>query len=303
MAEDKIIVPQQDPDERRERIESAVGLAALQRELVALLDEMINSYLAPGAADEVHEHLEVLRVLLKSQVAGYLEYIVERTTLSATTSPMYEDEVGPQPPLATSLRSLTESGAMTPGQAARLADYVSEHRTLLVFGDRATGKSTLLNALIELVSVDERFVSIEHTDHLPALKDRSFCVRLSVSDDTDLDSLFAKALRMHPSRIVIGEIHGDEILFLLNALKKSSGVGGFCTLRADSVHKAVARVVRQMELHLNAADSKRLVGETRPVLIHMRSDERGAPRLAAIWSVEGADTNGEIVLGEQATQD
>jgi Flp pilus assembly CpaF family ATPase len=299
----KSIVPEQDPGERRELIESAVGLASLQRELVALLDEMINSYLAPDAGDEVHEHLEVLRVLLKSQVAAYLEYIVERNTLSATTSPMYEGEVALQQPLKTSLRSLTEGGTLTPGQAARLADYVSERRTMLVFGDRATGKSTLLNSLIELVSVDERFVSIEHTDHLPALKDRSFCVRLSVNDDTDLDSLFAKALKMQPSRIVIGEIHGDEILFLLNALKKSTGVGGFCTLRADSVHKAVARVVRQMQLHLNAADSKRLVGETRPVLVHMRSDEQGAPRLAAIWSVEGADANGEIVLSEQATQD
>jgi hypothetical protein len=303
MADKKAIIPDQDPDERRELIESAVGLAALQRELVALLDEMINSYLAPEAADEVHEHLEVLRVLLKSQVAAYLDYIVERTTLTVSTSPMYEDQVGPQAPPTTSLRSLIEGGTLTSGQAARLADYVSDHRTLLVFGDRATGKSTLLNALIEIVSVDERFVSIEHVDHLPALKDRSFCVRLSVGDDTDLDSLFAKALKMQPSRIVIGEIHGDEILFLLNALKKSPGVGGFCTLRADSVHKAVARVVRQMQMHVNAADSKRLVGETRPVLVHMRSDEQGAPRLAAIWSVEGADANGEIVLSEQATQD
>jgi hypothetical protein len=301
--DEKTIVSEEDPDERRERIESAVGLAALQRELIALLDEMINSYLAPDASDDVREHLEVLRVLLKSQVAGYLDYIVERTTLSVSTSPMYQDEVGLQPPPSTSLASLAQGGTLTTAQAARLAGCVSDHRTVLVFGDRATGKSTLLNALIEIVSVDERFVSIEHVDHLPALKDRSFCVRLSVTDDTDLDALFAKALKMHPSRIVIGEIHGDEILYLLNALEKNPQIGGFCTLRADSVHKAVARVVRQMELHVNAADAKRLVGETRPVLVHMRSDEQGAPRLAAIWSVEGADANGEIVLSEHATQD
>jgi hypothetical protein len=31
----------------------------------------------------------------------------------------------------------------------------------------------------------------------------------------------------------------------------------------------------------------------------MRSDEQGLPRLAALWSVEGLDANGEILLGEE----
>ena len=107
---------------------------------------------------------------------------------------MYEDEVKAQAPLSTTLKGLVDGGTLDAGQAARLADYVNVRRTLLIFGDRATGKSTLLNALLELISVDERFVSIEQHDHLPALEERSFCVRLSVDDDTDLDSLFTMTL-------------------------------------------------------------------------------------------------------------
>ena len=296
MADEPDIAPQQSTDLTPRDV---AGLQALRDELVPLLDEMIASYVTPGVSDEVREHLEVLRVLLKAQAFSYLEHITSRTRLDTSTSTMYENEVKAQAPLSTTLKGLVETGTLDAAQAARLADYVSNRRTLLIFGDRATGKSTLLNALLEMISVDERFVSIEQQDHLPALEDRSFCVRLSVDDDTDLDSLFTKALKMQPNRIVIGEVHGDEILFLLNALKTHPQVGGFCTLRADSVHKAVAKLVRQMELHISAGDAKRLVGDTRPVLVHLRSDEKGLPRLAAIWSVEGVDAGNEIVLSEQ----
>ena len=70
-------------------------------------------------------------------------------------------------------------------------------------------------------------------------------------------------------------------------------------MRADSVHLAVAKLLRQMELHVAAPDARRLVGETRPNLVHMRSDERGESRLAAIWGVEGLDSAGEILLHEE----
>ena len=65
------------------------------------------------------------------------------------------------------------------------------------------------------------------------------------------------------------------------------------------MHKAVAKLLRQMELHVAAPEARQLVGDTRPVLVHMRSDERGDSRLAAIWGVEGLDAAGEILLHEE----
>ena len=58
----------------------------------------------------------------------------------------------------------------TGGQGAKLAQFVGDRRTLVIFGERATGKSTLLNSLFELVSVDDRFVAIERGPDLPALQ-------------------------------------------------------------------------------------------------------------------------------------
>ncbi len=50
----------------------------------------------------------------------------------------------------------------------------------------------------------------------------------------------------------------------------------------------------------DAADAREQVARVRPVFVHMHSDEKGRPRLAAIWSVEGLD-GGEIVLREVRT--
>ncbi|MGZ4199397.1 MAG: ATPase, T2SS/T4P/T4SS family [Thermoleophilia bacterium] len=300
MTDTDIIAPRESADDREERRARGSAMARLEREVIAMLDEMINQFRAEPLGEEPREYLDALRVLLKSQVTAYTAYLASRRdALSSTTSTMYADELSPAGPVPTTLRGLIEGRTMTTAQAARLASYVSDRRTLLIFGDRATGKSTLLNALLELVPVDERLVSIEHTDHLPALQNRSFCVRLSVDDDADVESIFAKAMKMQPSRIVVGEVHADEILYFLNELRARPATGGFCTVRADSVHKAVAKLLRQMELHVAAPDARRLVGDTRPVLVHMRSDERGEPRLAAIWAVEGLDAAGEILLHEE----
>lgn len=278
-----------------------VALAKLEKALIAKIDKVIDGLRTPNLDEENLDHLEVLRSLLKAEAAAYLGHFKSRReALFSSTSKMYAHEVGPAGVRSTTLRGLLESDTINKTQATRLASFMSDHRLLVIFGDRATGKSTLLNALLGLISVDERIVSIERRQHLPALEDRSFCVRLSIDKDTDLPGLFSKAMRMQPNRVVIGELHGQETVFFLRLLADNHGLGGFCTLRDDSVHKAVERLVQQLESTLNADEAKRILGQTRPVLVHMRSDEKGLPRMAAIWSVEGQDAKGEILISQDA---
>ena len=91
--------------------------------------------------------------------------------------------------------------------------------------------------------MDDRFVAIERGPDLPALKERSFCVRLGVDDDTDIAALFAKARRMDPGRLVIGEMHAEEVREFFGFLADDPRVGGLATLRADTVHRAVDGIV------------------------------------------------------------
>ena len=288
------------PDKAPESARDA-ALRAVQVGLLRELDASINKLERARLGENTREHLEILRSLLKAQVNAYLEHFVARNAmLSSTTSMMYAGEVGAPGVLSTTLRGLIEGRTLSGGEASRLAQLIGDRRTLVIFGDRATGKSTLLNALFELVPVDERFVAMERGPDLPALKERSFCVRLTVDDDTDIAALFAKARRMQPGRLVVGEIHREELRHFVNLLTEMPTVAGMATLRADTVHRAVDTLVRGVGDGDQAAGRKALAA-LRPVFVHMHSDENGRPRVAALWAIDGLEAD-ELQLEELQTR-
>jgi type IV secretory pathway ATPase VirB11/archaellum biosynthesis ATPase len=292
-------VAPEDGAQRRAATARDEALRAVQAQLIKEIDGSIDKLARARIGESTREHLEILRSLLKAQVTAYLEHFVaRRATLFSQTSTMYAGEVGSPGVISTTLRGLLEGHTLSTGQGKKLAQFVSDRRTLLIYGDRATGKSTLLNALFELVPLDDRFVAIQRGPDLPALKERSFCVRLEVDDETDLQALFGKARRMTPGRLVIGEIHGAEVREFFAMLAEDPRIGGMATLRADSVHRAVDGIVKSFGGDL--AYARDVIAGIRPVFVHMHSDEKGLPRLAAIWSVEGLD-EGELVLEEVRT--
>jgi hypothetical protein len=286
--------PPEDPPEGDAADGRDQALRAVQVALIKEIDASISKLERARMGESTHEHLEILRSLLKAQVTAYLEHFVaRRATLFSHTSVMYAGEVGAPGVLSTTLRGLLEGGTLTGGQGAKLAQLLGDRRTLLIFGDRATGKSTLLNSLFELVSVDERFVAIERGPDLPALKERSFCVRLGVDGDTDMPALFVKARGMDPGRLVIGEMRVQQVREFFSFLAEDPRCGGLATLRAETARRALDVMVAAFGGDHDFA--RGLIARVAPVLVHMHSDEKGRPRLAAIWDVEGRD-DGELVL-------
>jgi hypothetical protein len=285
---------------------AAVGrdaaLRAVQVELIKEIDDAISRLERTRVDEATREHLEILRSLLKAQVSAYLEHFVaRRATLFSHTSVMYAGEVGAPGAsgvLSTTFRGLLEGGTFTGGQGAKMAQFIGDRRTLVIFGQRSTGKSTLLNSLFELVSVDDRFVAIERGPALPALKERSFCVRLGMDAGTDIVSLFAKARRMDPGRLVVGEIQGAEVRELFSLLAEDPRIGGMTTLRADTVGEAIAVIVAAFAG--DDAFARQLIANVKPVFVGMHADEKGRPRLTAIWSVAGL-VDGDLALEEVAT--
>ena len=282
---------------------AAVGrdaaLRAVQVGLVKEIDAAISKLERGPIGEATREHLEILRSLLKAQVNAYLEHFVaRRATLFSHTSVMYAGEISTPGVLSATFRGLLDGGTFSGGQGAKLAQLVGDRRTLVIVGERASGKSTLLNSLFELVSVDDRFVAVERGLGLPALKERSFCVRLGVDDDTDIPSLFAKVRRMAPGRLVVGEIHREEVREFFSLLAGDPRIGGMTTLCADSVPRAVDMLVSAFggdEVY-----ARELMARARPALVLMHSDETGRPRVAAIYSVAEL-VDGELLLKEEDT--
>ena len=103
---------------------------------------------------------------------------------------------------------------------------------------------------------------------------------------------------MGPSRLVIGEMHAEEVREFFSFLDADARVGGLATLRAETVHRALDTVVAAFGGDDTYA--RALVARVKPAFVHMHSDEKGRPRLAAIWSVEGME-DGELLLREVRT--
>lgn len=283
-----------------QRVDARIAtLRTLEAVLIEDIHGAINNLESALADDAATQHLEVLRSLLKAQVTAYLEHVAaRRSVLVPHTSVMYAGEIGSRGVISTSFRSLLEHGTFSTGQAAKLSQLVTDRRTLIVFGEQGSGKSTLLNSLFDLISVDDRFVAIERGPDLPALKDRSFCVRLGVDESTDVPGLFTKTRRMNPGRLVIGEIHPAEMREFIQFLGENPQVSGLATLRTDSVHRAIEAVADAFDDDVTQA--RKLLARIKPVFAHMHADQTGLPRLAAIWLVEGLD-DGELMLRQADT--
>jgi hypothetical protein len=283
----------QDDDEAWDELR---GLRAL---FLAEIDDVVDRLRRARASETAQEHLELLRSLLRAQVVAYLDHFISRkATLVPNTSVMYAGEVGPAGVLSTTLPGLIDAGTVTAGQAVVLARLVNERRTLVVFGDRATGKSTLLNSVFGLVPVDERLVAVERAAELPALKDRAFCLRIGADDASDVRGLFAKVRRMGPSRLVVGELHKDEVREFFTLLADEPGLAGLATMRADSLEQLVDGIVQA--LGLGRDESRTTLAAARPVFVHTHTDEKGRHRLAALWDAAGMAA-GELVLREVDT--
>jgi Flp pilus assembly CpaF family ATPase len=142
-----------------------------------------------------------------------------------------------------SLSDLVTLGSIDSSLASLLAAAVRARKNVVVAGAMNSGKTTLLRALAAEVSPRERIVTIEQAfelglDRMPArhpdmvaLEARPANVEgeglISVAD------LVRRALRMNADRVIVGEVLGDEVLPMLNAMSQGRS-GSMCTIHADS---------------------------------------------------------------------
>ena len=133
------------------------------------------------------------------------------------------------------LSDLEAAGTISATQLARLRGAALDGESILVSGATQAGKTTLLTALLMELGDNERIVScedtfeiaIEHPDWV-AMQTRPSSVEGEFA--ISLRELVRQALRMRPSRLVIGEVRGAEALDLLVAL--NSGIPGMGTIHA-----------------------------------------------------------------------
>lgn len=133
-----------------------------------------------------------------------------------------------------------------PAVEAVLVDAVERRCNIVVSGATSSGKTSLLSSLLRLVGSTERVVSLEDVAELaPGLAHH---VRLETRPATadgvaaiTLEQLLRTALRLRPDRLVVGEVRGDEILGLVQALNTGHD-GALSTVHANSATDALRRL-------------------------------------------------------------
>jgi pilus assembly protein CpaF len=194
---------------------------------------------------------------------------------------------------ATRLEDLVGLGTLTAHAARFLAGAVAAGLNILVCGGTQAGKTTLLNCLAAAIPPRERVVTAEEVFELRIpLRDvvGMQCRQPSLegTGEVPLRRLVKEALRMRPSRIVVGEVRQAESLDLLIAL--NSGLPGMCTVHANSAREAVVKMCTLPLLAGENVGSRFVVptvASSIDLVVHIALDPDGVRRVHEVVAVPG----------------
>lgn len=152
-----------------------------------------------------------------------------------------------------------------------LTAAIRERKNLLVAGSTGSGKTTLVNACLELIrrhAPRDRVISIEDTMELQNPVENSVDLR-AFGQVTMLECLRA-SLRLKPKRIIVGEVRGAEALVMLKAWN-TGHPGGVATVHANDARSGLVRL-QSLVAEATPAPQPDLIGEAIDVVVFIDED-------------------------------
>lgn len=141
---------------------------------------------------------------------------------------------------------LVRLGTLSKRMAVLLASAVRAKANLIFSGATGSGKTTTLGVLSRYIPESERIITIEDTAELQL--QQKHVVRLECRGSNiegkgaiTIAQLLKNSLRMRPTRIILGEIRGDEAIDMLQSIT-SGHQGCLAVLHASSPVDAIYRL-------------------------------------------------------------
>ncbi len=199
-----------------------------------------------------------------------------------------------------SLDELIGLGSLSEQAARFLEASVAAGLNILVAGGTQAGKTTMLNALCGAIPARERVVTVEEVFELQvglpdvvAMQTRQ--ANLEGTGEISVRRLVKEALRMRPSRLIVGEVRHEECLDLLIAL--NSGLPGMCTLHANSAREALVKMCTLPLLagdNISAAFVVPTVAASVDLVVHLGLDGQGHRCAREVVAVTGR-VEGDVI--------
>jgi type IV secretion system protein VirB11 len=153
------------------------------------------------------------------------------------SSPMFT--IRKLPTVVFSLENYIEKGIISIAQKEIISQAVKERKNILVAGSTGSGKTTLTNAIMLEIPVEDRIITIEDTNEL-TVKNPNWTA-LHTSLEIDMVRLLMATMRLRPDRIIVGEVRDKSAHALLKAWN-TGHPGGVATLHANSCEDALWRL-------------------------------------------------------------
>jgi pilus assembly protein CpaF len=175
---------------------------------------------------------------------------------------------------------------------------------IIFAGATGAGKTATLNVLSHEIAPDERIVTIE--DALELTLNQRHVVRLLTRANNiegkgaiSVRQLFSNTLRMRPSRIILGEIRGEEALDFLQAVN-SGHDGTLAVLHASTPADVIGRLetmAMYSQLGLPSSEIRRQIASGLNLIIQHEQFNDGARKITRISELCGMK-DGEVVIND-----
>jgi pilus assembly protein CpaF len=192
---------------------------------------------------------------------------------------------------------MTRQGNISENLAKVLKIAAACRLNIIISGGTGSGKTTMLNAMSQLIDPAERVVTIEDAaelqlqqPHVVRLETRP--PNLEGTGEITMRDLVKNALRMRPDRIICGEVRGPEALDMLQAMNTGHD-GSMCTLHANNPREALTRMENMIGMATVNLPSKavrtQIVGAVNLIVqvARMRDGVRRVTHVTEIIGMEG----------------
>jgi len=131
-------------------------------------------------------------------------------------------------------------------------------KNILISGGTGTGKTTFLNACLQLIPQTERLITVEDTREVSVSHPNSVHLLFNEEDEriTAL-KIFKTCLRLRPDRIFLSELRGAEVWPYLRAAN-SGHPGSLSTVHADTPEGAITQLVFMMQQAGSTSSEERI---------------------------------------------
>lgn len=199
------------------------------------------------------------------------------------------------------LDDLVGLGTIDRTLASFLGALVRSRQNVIIAGGTGVGKTTLLRACANEISPEERLVTVEDAlelglDRYPELHPNVITFeerRANVEGEgtVTMSDLVRWGLRMDPDRVIVGEVRGDEVLPMLNAMSQGND-GSLATIHSDSSHGVFSKLALyavQTPQRLPLEATNLLVANSIDFVVFCSRDREGRRFVSSVREVVGAD--------------